>query len=111
MHSCKRVLTRMTERRVPKIVRERDGFGQIFIQAQVACHGAPICATSSECVSRVRKQIAFMIDEHLRLVLQPSKSRRMNDAIAIALELTAGDRIGLRVTTTTRPIGVRCKRS
>jgi hypothetical protein len=57
------------------------------------------------------KQIAFMIDENLRLVLQPAKSRRMNDAIAIALELTAGNRIGLTVTTATRPIGVRRKRS
>jgi hypothetical protein len=52
-----------------------------------------------------------MIDENLRLVLQPAKSRRMNDAIAIALELTAGSRIGLTVTTATRPIGVRRKRS
>jgi hypothetical protein len=99
----------MTERRMTQIMRERDGFDQVFIQTQIARY----CASDLRDFQRMGqprpKQIAFMIDENLRFVFQPAKSRRMNDAIAIALELTAGHRIGFTVATATRPNGVRCK--
>ncbi len=34
-------------------------------------------------------QIAFVIDEHLRLVDQPAEGVRVDDAVAVALELAA----------------------
>ena len=35
-----RALARMAERRVPKVVAERDGFGQVLVEAQGAGDGA-----------------------------------------------------------------------
>jgi hypothetical protein len=44
------------------------------------------------------KQVAFVIDEDLRLVLEAPKRRGMHDAIAVALELAAhlGSRLRMR---------------
>ena len=43
------------------------------------------------------EQVAFMVDENLGLVLQATESRRVYDAIAITLVLTAigGGRLGM----------------
>ena len=49
-----RVLAGMAERRVAEIVRQADRLGQRLVEAERQRHGAPICATSSECVRRVR---------------------------------------------------------
>ena len=84
-----RVLSGVAEWRVAEIVRERNCLHQIFIQTQVACdrasdlrHFDTVCQTSA-------KQIAFVIDEHLCLVLETAKRCRVNDPIAIALEFGA----------------------
>src|SRR5256885_2602554 len=42
------------------------------------------------------KMIAFVKDEDLRLMCQPPKGRRMNDAVAIASEIAAGGTRRLR---------------
>ena len=57
----------------------------------------PICATSIECVSARAIQVAFVVDEHLRLVDQAAESAGMHDAIAIALVFAAvlGRRLGM----------------
>ena len=49
-----RVLAGVAERRVAEVVREADRLGQRLVEAQRTRDGAAICATSSECVSRVR---------------------------------------------------------
>ena len=42
------------------------------------------------------KQIAFVVQKHLRFVDQPAKSGRMHDAVAVALEVRSRrrDRLG-----------------
>ena len=47
-------LPRVPERRVPEIVAERDGLGQLLVQLQHLRDAARTCDTSSVCVSRVR---------------------------------------------------------
>ena len=50
-----RVLAGVAERRVTQVVREADGLGERLVQARARrATLRAICATSSECVSRVR---------------------------------------------------------
>ncbi len=104
MHSFKRVLPRMAERRVPEVVRETDGLGERLVQPQRARHAARDLRN----LQRVRQpravQVTLMVDEYLRLVDQASKRRRMHDAIAIALELAAVSRRRLLVTPAARAL-------
>jgi hypothetical protein len=55
--------------------------------------------------------IAVMGDEHLRLMGEPSERRAMDDAIAVALELRARRRGGLRDEPAPAARRVRRKRS
>jgi iron-sulfur cluster assembly accessory protein len=86
---------RMAEGRVAKIMRQRDGLGQIFVQAQgpsqragdlrhlqAVCQAGPIV-------------VALVIDEHLGLVGEPAKRRAMNNPVAIPLKRRANDAIRL----------------
>ncbi len=50
-----RALAPVPERRVPEVVAEADGFGQVFVQVAAPWRSVrAICETSSVCVSRVR---------------------------------------------------------
>jgi hypothetical protein len=80
----------------PKIVRQRDGLGQVLIQAQgagqAAGHGGHF-----DGVGQPRAQmIARAVEENLRLVFQPAKGARMDDAVAVALIFSAPQRRRLR---------------
>ncbi len=79
----------MPERRMTQIVRQRYGLDQIFIELQSAGDGA----TQLRHLKRVRhpraKEIAFMVQEHLRLVNQAPERGGMHDTVAIALERIA----------------------
>jgi hypothetical protein len=46
----------VAEGRVAEVVRQRDRLDQIFVQAQRRAIERASCATSSECVSRVRNR-------------------------------------------------------
>jgi len=46
------------------------------------------------------KEIAFVVDEHLRLIFEASKSRRMDDPVTVALELAAMGRCAVGITAT-----------
>jgi hypothetical protein len=102
-----RVLAGMAERRVAKIVRERNRLNEIFADAQVTgdrarnlCHFERVRQTRA-------KQVAFVIDEDLGLVFEPAKCGRMHDAVAIALKLRSAQRGRLVVAATAR---ARCVR-
>jgi len=81
-----RPLARMTERRMAKIVRKRQRFGEILIQSERARERA----SDLRNLKRMRQpraiMIALVIDEHLRLVRQASKGGGMNDSVAIPAE-------------------------
>ncbi len=79
-------LAGMTERRMAEVVTERDRFGQFLVQAQ----DLRDAARDLRHLERVRQPRAVVIagrrEEDLRLVLQPPKRLRVNDAIAVALK-------------------------
>ena len=68
-----RILPRVTERRVSQVVRERNGLDQILIQPQIARQRAGDLRHFHAVREARAKQIAFVIDEHLRFVLQSAK--------------------------------------
>src|SRR5690606_12331338 len=56
------------------------------------------------------EMVAFMGDEHLRLVLQTPECGRMNDAVAVTLERGAGRAFRLRHEPSPRSGGIGCIR-
>ena len=87
-----RVLPRMSERGMPQIMRKRNGFGEILVQAQCAGDGTCDLADLKTVRQSGSEQIALMIDEYLCLVLEPPEGRAMNDTIAVTLKLAARGR-------------------
>ena len=77
------------ERGMTEIVRQRDGLGEVLVQAQ----GAGDVARDRGDFHRVREPGAEVIpravQEHLGLVFQPAKRARVDDAVAVPLELGA----------------------
>jgi hypothetical protein len=56
MQSLQRVLPGVAEGRVAEVVRQGDGLDQVFVQRSARAIERASCATSSECVSRVRNR-------------------------------------------------------
>src|SRR5690606_29628258 len=83
------VLTGVAEGRVPEIVREADRLDEILVEP----HRARDSARDLRDLERVGQSrtvvIPLVIDEDLRLVDETPKRRRMDDAVAVALELVA----------------------
>jgi hypothetical protein len=82
----KSALAGMTERRVTEVVRQRQRLGEILVQSERTGERAGnLRDLKRVCQSRAIV-IALVIDEDLRLVRQPSKSRGMDDSVAVAPE-------------------------
>ncbi len=79
-------LAGVAERRVPKVVAERDRFGQLLVQLQHLGDRA----RDLRHLERVRQTCPVVIagrgEEHLRLVLQPPERLAVDDAIPIVLK-------------------------
>src|SRR5687768_3484234 len=84
--SVERFLPSMAEWRMTQIMRERNGFHQIFIKLKVAGDGAANLRNFQAVRQARAKQVSLMIYENLRLVLESPEGRRMNDPIPVALE-------------------------
>ena len=84
--AIQRALAGVTERRVPEVVRQGDGFGQVLVQAECARQGA----RHLRGLHRVRQArpvvVALVIDEDLGLVLETPEGARVDDPVAVALE-------------------------
>src|SRR5688500_10115306 len=84
-----RFLSCMTEWRMPQIMRQSNGFNQVFVKAQIAGNRAADLR-DFETVRQARaEQVSLVIDENLGLVFEPPESGGMNDAIPVALERSA----------------------
>ena len=89
-HACiERVLPGVAERRMAQVVRQCNGFDQIFVQIQDARDGAADLRHFEAMRQTRAKQVAFVIHEYLSLVFQTPKRAGMNDAVAVALEFAA----------------------
>src|SRR5437867_1113488 len=92
----------MAERRMPKIVRQRDCFGEIFIECQRPrdcpadrCDFNRMCQPGSE-------MVAGAVQKNLCLVFEPPKCARMNDPCAVALKLSPIGVAWLRIFSAAR---------
>ena len=70
-----RILSCVTKRCVPQIVRQGNGFHQVFVQMQGACDGTPQLRHLQRVRHAGAKQIAFVVQKDLRLVDQTPESR------------------------------------
>ena len=92
-----RAFARMAERRMAEIVRQRQRFAEVLVEAK----GARQRARDLRDFQRMRQPravvVSLVIDEDLRLVGQPAECGRMDDAVAVAAEDIAGRARRLRI--------------
>ena len=84
-----RILPGVAEGRVAQIMRQRNGLGQVFVEIQLARDGTRDLRDFQAVGEPRAKEIALVIDEHLRFVLQSAKGAGVNNAIAVALKFAA----------------------
>ena len=91
-----RVLARVAEGRVAKIVRKADRLGQRLGQAERKRNRARNLGHLERMGQACPVQVALVIHEHLRLVHEAPEGSRMHDSVAITLVLTtvSGGRLG-----------------
>ena len=83
------VLAGMAEGRVAEVVREADRLGQRLLERERARDRAPDLRDLDRMREPRAVHVAFVVDEHLRLVDQAPEGVRVNDAVAVALEFAA----------------------
>lgn len=96
------ILPGVAEWRVTEVVRQRNGFGEILVEAQGTGNATGDLGDLQAVRQAGTEEIALVIDENLRLVLEPAESSRVDDAVTIALELAAQRRTIFDVATTAR---------
>ena len=77
----------MPEGRVAEIVAKRDRFRQIVVQPQGASERARDLRHLDRVGEAGAEMVALVVDEHLRLVGKTAKGGRMDDAVAVPLEV------------------------
>ena len=75
-----------------EVVRERDGFGEVGVEAQRAGEVARDGGDFDGVREPRAEVIAGAVEKNLGLVFQPAEGARMNDAVAVALVLRAPER-------------------
>ena len=95
------VLAGMPERRVAQVMRQGNGFGEVFIYGEGAGDSAADLCHFYGMGQAGAKHIAFMIDEYLGFVFQAPEGGTMHNAVAVSLKLSAvvGRRFGDASTT------------
>src|SRR5215211_6478886 len=79
----------MPEGGMSKVVRERERFGQIFIQPEGSSQRTRDLSDLQRMSEPGAEMVAFVKNEHLRLMLEPAKGCGMDDAVAIAAKIVA----------------------
>src|ERR1043166_6007040 len=79
-------LTRMSKRRVPEVMGERDRFSQIFVDRKSARDGAADRCDLYGMRQARAQMIARAVEKNLRFIFEPAKRARMNDARPVALK-------------------------
>ncbi len=96
-HRVERLLAGVPEGAVAQIVRERHRLRQVFVEGQRARRGAGDLRHLQGMGQAGAEMIAFVVDEHLGLVLQPAERGAVDDPIAIALKRASKSALGLEV--------------
>ena len=95
--AVERLLAGMAERRVAEIVRQRQRLGQILVETERAADRARDLRHFEAVGQPGAVVVALVIDEDLRLVVQPPKRGRMDDAVAVALKRRTGRMLRFRM--------------
>ena len=82
-----RVLAGMPERRVAEIVAKRDRFREVVVKPQGASERARDLRHLDRVGEAGAEMVALVIDEHLGLVGETAEGGRMDDAVAVPLEV------------------------
>ena len=85
-----RPLASMPERRMAEVVGQRQGFGEILIEAQLPRQRPRDLCDFERMSQPGAVMIAFVEHEDLGLILQPAKRGGMDHPVAIAPEGAAG---------------------
>ena len=93
----------MPEGGVAQVVRQADGLDQVLVGAQRPGDGASDLRHLQRVGEAGAEVIAFVVDEHLRLVFQAAEGGGVQDAVAVALEGGAVFRLVIEVGA---PLGV-----
>jgi len=83
------VFTGVRKRRMADVVAQGEGFGEFFIEMERRGDGSGDLGDFDGMGQPVPKMIRNAWRKNLRLIFKPSKSPRMDDPVAIALELAA----------------------
>ena len=92
-----RVLPSVAEGCVTQVVGQRDGFDQVFVEAQRAGDRAAELRNFERVRQPRAEQVALVVQEHLGLVDEAAERCAVHDAVAVALEFVAvgGRRLGV----------------
>ena len=94
---------------MPEIVRQRDRFREVLVQRQRARDRAADRGHFNRMRQARPQMIASPIQENLRLILEPAKGTRVNDAGAITLKFGAIGMTGFRIFSAARIARFLCK--
>jgi hypothetical protein len=83
------VFTGVSKGRMTDIVTESESFGELFIEIQRGSHGAGNLRDFDGVSEAVMKMVGDAGREDLGFILQPPKSPRMDEAVAITLVFAA----------------------
>jgi hypothetical protein len=84
--SIERSFSRVAERRMAEIVGEAERFRQILIEPQLAANRAGDLRHFKTVRQSRAVMVAFVEQEHLRLVGQPPEGAGVQDAVPVTLE-------------------------
>ncbi len=104
--SVEGVFAGMAERRVAEIVAERHRLGEFFVKPKGLGERARELRDLDRMGQTRAEVIALVVDEDLRLVREAAKRGRMDDPVAVALEIAAGRRGRLGVQAPARAGGI-----
>jgi hypothetical protein len=87
--TVKGTLAGVPEGRMAEIVGKGQGFGQILVKIEGSGESPRNLGDFKRVSQPGSVVIAFVIEKHLGFLLQSAKSRRMDNAVAVALEICA----------------------
>jgi hypothetical protein len=101
------IFAAMAERAVADIVREADGFGEVFVDAESARQRPSDSGHFDGVCQACPVVIGGTVDEHLRFVFEAAETATVQDAVTVALETGPDGMVGFRMTATQAESTVR----
>ena len=97
-----RILSGVPERRVGKVVGERNRLSQVFVEVQGASDRTCQLRDLHRMVSCGCETVALVVEEDLGLVHEPAKCAAAGDAVTVALIVVARRRGRLEIPSAAR---------